>query len=469
MISSECVPFSKTGGLADVVGALSFSFSDLGHNVRVIVPDYAGIASDYQQVCSLSVHMLGTDEKVVIKQTVLHNVSFYFVSHDLFTGRSGVYGDNSSQPYPDNFYRYVLFSKVSLELCKKTGFKPDIIHAHDWTTGFIPYLVKHGGLFFAGTKCIFTIHNLAYQGIFSKFQFLYSDIKPDNALFRDNMVNMLYSALVFADYITTVSPTYSQEIRKSDFSCGLEQILNKRASFFSGILNGVDTQVWNPKHDKYLPYSFSRDDLKGKKSLKSLLQKTFGLPVAPDVPVFAMISRLAVQKGFDIFLNCAENILKKYRLQFVIIGTGDKELESQLKKLDAMHDNLSVNLIFSDEKAHLAEAGSDFFLMPSRYEPCGLNQMYSQIYGTIPVVHKTGGLSDTVKDLNTDPKGGTGIVFDKLEPSALTQAVERACELYESENMQRVIYNAMSEDFSWKKSALEYIDVYKLLLKKRKS
>ena len=465
MISSECVPFFKTGGLADVVGALSLSFAQQKQNVQVILPDYNAVSKNYKKVCSFNIPMLGCIESIIVKSVEVNNVIFYFICHSVFTDRLGIYGDTSVEPYADNFYRYILFSKAALELCKVQKYTPDIIHAHDWPTGFIPYLMKHSGMFFANTRCVFTIHNLAYQGIFSKLNFLYLNIKPDVRLLKNDSINMLYAGLVSSDYISTVSPTYAEQIKTSDFDCGLGEILNKRSSHLIGIVNGVDLNVWNPSKDKYLTEHYSKNDLTGKIKLKKHLQKTFNLPIALDIPIFAMIGRLAAQKGFDIFLECAEYLLNNYRLQFVIIGTGDRFLVDRLLELDSKFDNISVAMEFSDEKAHLVEAGSDFFLMPSRYEPCGLNQMYSQIYGTIPVVHKTGGLSDTVIDISDDPKNGTGIVFNDLEPNSIVSSVGKACELYKSDKMKNVINNAMSTDFSWNKSAHLYMNLYESLLK----
>ena len=320
-----------------------------------------------------------------------------------------------------------------------------------------------------GTETVFTIHNLAYQGTFARMDFLYANVKPDEELFTNGQVNMLKVGLIFSDCITTVSPAYAKEIQTPEQGCGLDTVLQKRSAKLKGIINGIDTDEWNPHTDKLIPHRFSKNNMEGKAKTKKELQIRLGLPVRGNVPVFAMISRLAAQKGFDTVLLCLEKILKENDVQFVIVGTGDSNLEKRLKELGEKHKNLSVNILFSNEIAHLVEAGSDFFLMPSRYEPCGLNQLYSLRYGTIPIAHRTGGLADTIIDVEQFPKEGTGLLFNALNPEEITKHVIRAVELYHRNNgkeISKIRMRAMSQNFSWSASADEYIEVYKALIEK---
>ena len=472
MITSEAVPFSKSGGLADVVGALPPALIQRGHDARIIVPSYNTKVEDSGQlVCKLDLEMLNGTEEVEIRQKTLGQVTYYFVCHKVFNERLGIYGDTSFAPYTDNFFRFALLSKASLQLCEAIGWKPDILHCHDWTAGLVPYFLKvNRREFFMGTETVFTIHNLAYQGTFPRMDFLYANVRPDDMLFSNGQVNMLQAGLVFSDYITTVSPTYAKEIQTPEQGCGLDPILLKRRSKLKGIVNGIDIDEWNPQKDKLIPYHFSMDDMAGKAKLKEEIQKQLGLPVRADVPLFAMISRLAAQKGFDSLLMCLEQILTEMDVQFVIVGTGDSNLENGLKDLAQKHENLSVNILFSNKVAHLVEAGSDFFLMPSRYEPCGLNQLYSLRYGTIPIAHRTGGLADTIIDVDGNPKEGTGILFDNLNPYEIVRSVHRATQLYHQtegqDAMDKIRHRAMDQDFSWSASADEYIAVYSKLIEK---
>ncbi|MCQ2398276.1 MAG: glycogen synthase GlgA [Sphaerochaetaceae bacterium] len=470
MVTSEAVPFSKSGGLADVVGALAPALNSKGHNTKIVVPAYnTGNSDAGKKVCEFSVHTLARDERVEIRSKTVNETEYCFVCHPLFTDRLGIYGDTSFTPYNDNLLRFSLFCKAALLYCIETGFKPDVIHCHDWTAGLLPYFMKAmNSLFFMDTKTVFTIHNLAYQGTFSKMDFLLTDTKADEDIVFNDRINMLYCGLMFSDFITTVSPTYAKEIQSAEQGCGLESIISERKKHLRGIVNGIDTNEWNPERDKLLENGFSASDLSGKKKLKTALQRRFGLPEESDTPLFAMISRLAVQKGFDALIPCLEKILKENKVQFVIIGTGDRELENTLLGMAERNPNLSVNIMFSNSAAHLAEAGSDFFLMPSRYEPCGLNQLYSLRYGTIPIARRTGGLADTVIDIDEFPQNGNGLLFDNLCPQEIEKSVLRAVKLYGNENFKEIIRRAMSRDSSWDASADEYIEVFCELKKDRR-
>jgi len=476
MVSSEAVPFSKSGGLADVASSLSVALASLGNDVRLMLPAY-GITDDSaftELPYRLSVTLGMEEQSVRCKQLEYQGVMVYLIDHSFFSERKGIYGNTSFTPYPDNLIRYTLFSQATLELCVELDWIPDILHCHDWTVGFLPALLsQHTSGKFAKTKSLYTIHNLAYQGEFPRMDFMLTGIPVEDYFFHgqglDKRTNMLKAGLETADAITTVSPTYAQEIQQSEQGCGLELLLQRRSPDLYGILNGIDTDEWNPESDSLLDIHFSRDDLSSKTLLKTTMQKRFHLPIDPDVPVISMISRIADQKGFVELCQgspCAlEQIVTDLPVQVLIIGTGDKSLEEKLTALAELHDNLSVNLIFSNEAAHLVEAGSDFFLMPSRYEPCGLNQMYSLRYGTIPIARRTGGLSDSIVDL--DEENGTGILYDTQSGSEIFNAVQRAISLYTSnkDEISTIRKRGMAVDFSWINSAEDYSKVYETIHK----
>ena len=454
-----------------MVGALTPALIQKGHDARIIVPAYNTKLEDAgEPVCTLDIEMLNGIEKIQITQKNVGKAIYYFVCHTVFNDRKGIYGDTSFTPYSDNFFRYALLCKASLQLCEALNWRPDILHAHDWTAGLVPYFLKvNRNQFFMGTQTVFTIHNLAYQGTFSRMDFLFANVKPDESLFCNGQINMIQSALIFSDYITTVSPTYAKEIQTPEQGCGLDPILVKRKNKLKGIVNGIDIDEWSPQKDALIPYHFSMGRMAGKAKLKEEIQKQFNLPVRADVPLFAMISRLASQKGFDAVLLCLDDMLKQMDIQFIIIGTGDSAIENKLKEIAEKNENLSVNILFSNKAAHLVEAGSDFFLMPSRYEPCGLNQLYSLRYGTIPIARRTGGLADTIIDI--DEGQGTGLLFDELNAYEIVRNIHRATEIFKTKDgdnsLQNIRKRAMKCDFSWSASADEYINVYKKLIDKK--
>ncbi|MDD4219283.1 MAG: glycogen/starch synthase [Sphaerochaetaceae bacterium] len=472
MVSSEAVPFSKSGGLADVASSLSIALSVLDNDVRLVIPNYGSTDDSLFTTLPQATEIMigGKFEKVRFKQLAYQGITVYLIDHPWFSKRRGIYGDTSYTPYGDNLLRYTLFAKASLALCKELDWVPQILHCHDWTAGFLPSLAKEDSEnTFNKTTVVFTIHNLAYQGVYPRLDLLLTalPIKATSLEGKgvDQRANMLKTALEDADLLTTVSPTYAREIQQEEHGCGLHRLLKSRTKELFGILNGIDTEEWNPENDRFLDTHFSIEDLGGKAVLKEKMQKRFGLPVAPKVPVIAMISRIADQKGFVELCQgtpCAlEQIVTDFPVQILIIGTGDKALEEKLTMLAELHDNLSVNLIFSNEAAHLVEAGSDFFLMPSRYEPCGLNQMYSLRYGTIPIARRTGGLADSIIDLTEDD--GTGILFETMSGAAIYKAVERAINLYASDSatISAIRKRGMAVDFSWINSAEEYMNVYR--------
>ncbi len=469
MTSSEAVPYSKSGGLADVSSSLSISLGRLGHDVRIILPDY-GLTDDsgFSPVdTEISVSIGGKEQNISILEQKVNDITVYLISHPYFTDRAGIYGDTSFAPYHDNLLRFTLMSKTAAVLCKQIGWIPDILHCHDWTTGFLPYLIRQDKTF-KETKSVFTIHNLAYQGEFPRLDLLLADIPSDESMLSDSTVdarvNMMKCALLHADTITTVSPTYAKEIQSKQQGCGLDKILKDRNRDLYGILNGIDLEEWNPSVDRYLPVQFDSDSMEKKKLVKKELQKRFDLPENDEIPVISMVSRIAEQKGFYELCqgtpSVLEQILSEMKVQVLIVGTGDEKIEEKLMTLSRLHENLSVNLVFSNEAAHLVEGGSDFFLMPSRYEPCGLNQMYSMRYGTVVIARRTGGIADSVTD--AEEAGGTGFLYDEISGSGIYAAVKRAVDVYynDRKTYEEMRVRGMEKDFSWKNSAQEYVKVY---------
>ena len=471
MLTSETVPFSKSGGLADVVGALSASIQKTGESVKVMMPLYGFIdRKGFRKEAVLKLNVLGGEETVSILVKKYQKVDYLAVEHPLFTERQGIYGDTSFKPYSDNCYRFLLLSKAAVEYIRTSDWKCNVLHAHDWTAGPAMYLAKEAKL---KVKTIFTIHNLADQGDFSRFDILRSDFTPSEKMLSGSGIekrfNMLKTGLEYADWITTVSPTYAKEICDSDQGCGLDGLLRSRESVLSGILNGIDSKEWNPAKDVFFQQHFSVKKQQPKAELKAYAQKLFNLPIDPDKPVIGMISRLAEQKGFHELLDgddsALERIARENRCQFIIIGTGDERFENKLLDIGSRYENISTNIVFSAELSHIVEGACDFFLMPSRYEPCGLNQMYSLVYGTLPIAHRTGGLADSIIDVGEDIIHGNGFLFDNLNSDEIVKHVNRAIDFYhDKEHFAIARTNALKCDFSWDESAKEYLKIYSQLL-----
>jgi starch synthase len=475
MVSSEAVPYSKSGGLADVTSSLSTALAQLDHDVRLVLPNYklTDHSTFTEMDLEIEVKLANKVEVVKVLEKSVNKVKIYLIDHKWFNSREGLYGQTSFTPYPDNLLRYTLISKAALELCKALKWAPRIVHAHDWTTGFLPALVKNdNSKFFNKTKTVFTIHNLAYQGEFVRLDTLLADLPFSEGDFIgfgvNKRVNMLKAALEQADLITTVSPTYAKEIQTAKFGNNLDYLLKSRSEHLVGILNGIDIDEWNPETDQLLKHHYSKNDLSNKALLKKELQSKFALEVNEDIALIGMISRIAEQKGFVELCQgtpcLLEQILSDMDVQIVIVGTGDSALEEKLANLAQLHKNLSVNFIFDNEAAHLVEAGSDFFLMPSRYEPCGLNQMYSLRYATLPIAHRTGGLADSIIDV--DNSNGTGFLFDEMSSATIYGTIERALKLYYEDKklLEEVRIRAMEQDFSWEHSAQEYIKSFEKIL-----
>ncbi|HYL16923.1 MAG TPA: glycogen synthase GlgA [Terriglobales bacterium] len=469
-VASECVPFSKTGGLADVVGALPRALAGLGHQVSVYVPRYRQTKLTDAQTVVRSITVPFDDRYrfcSVVSGGNQSGVQFYFVDYPPFYDRDALYGTPAGD-YPDNAERFALFSRAVLEGSKVLGV-PQVFHCHDWQSALVPVMLR---TLYAedpalrDVGCTFTIHNMGYQGLF------HSEILPLLMLPWDlftmskmeffGQVNFLKGALVYSDFITTVSKKYSQEIQTSEYGFGLEGVLRARAATVTGILNGVDYDEWNPERDKFIVARYSPQDLSGKSKCKADLLAAFGVTHAnPKVPVIGIVSRFAAQKGFDLISQVMDRLAREDMI-VVALGAGDKEYEELFVRLNKQFpQKIAVKIAYNNELAHKIEAGSDMFLMPSKYEPCGLNQIYSLKYGTVPVVRATGGLDDTIEPWDARTGRGTGFKFSEYNGEALLATIRQALLAYRDQTSWQVLMrNGMAKDFSWNASAKEYVRVY---------
>jgi starch synthase len=455
LASSEVVPFAKTGGLADVAGSLPLALEECGVDARVIMPKYASVKVDGDST------------------TIGKNIKVYFVENDEYFNRKELYGDKFGD-YKDNLDRFVFFSREILERCKKEKIAPDVIHCNDWQTALVPVylntLYKYDP-FFANTKVLYTIHNLAYQGLFPKEE--YPKIGLDWNLFTIeyfeyyNKVNLMKAGIVYSDAISTVSKTYAEEILTQEFGCGLEGVLKNRENVLYGILNGIDYSLWSPEKDPKIFKNYSVDSLQNKYLNKEMFQKEIGLKVDRNIPMFGMISRLAEQKGADFIADIIGKLLNM-KAQFVLLGTGDNKYHVIFEKIAKKYPtSASISLKFDAVLAQKIYASSDMFFIPSRYEPCGLSQMISFKYGTIPIVRQTGGLKDTVEEFNPRTGKGTGFTFVEPKSEELFNAVKKALMVYKDKPLwMSLVKYVMSLDYSWEASAKEYINVYNKVLSK---
>jgi starch synthase len=476
-VSSEVYPFSKTGGLADVSGALPIELARLGHEVLVVTPLYQSVDRARYGVepagKTLLVPVAGRMEPAEVFSTGFPGnapgLTTMFVSNQKYFERKALYGEQGGD-YHDNAERFAFFSRAVPELLRAFGFKPDIVHCNDWQSGPVVAHLKtsySGDAILAGAKCVVTIHNLGYQGLFGPYAMDTLMLPPGLFNYRQlefwGKVNYLKSGLVFADAITTVSRKYAEEIRTEEFGCGLQGLLEERKSRLYGILNGVDYETWNPETDTNIAATFSSEDLHGKDVCKTALQKELGM--APSsAPLLGIISRLADQKGFDLLADAGERMIAS-GCQLAVLGTGDGKYHEYFIGLKDKHPG-SVGLLlgFDNALAHKIEAGSDMFLMPSRYEPCGLNQMYSLKYGTIPVVRAVGGLDDTIEDYASISGRRNGFKFTEYTSHAMLEAVARALDVFKNRPAwKKLIKNAMECDFSWGASARNYSALYERL------
>ncbi len=450
--ASEIVPFAKTGGLADVAGALPLALEDEGHQVVLVMPRYKCISDSRFKIKKVSRNFSSA--------LIGKNIAVYFVENQAYFNREALYTDKNGD-YPDNLDRFSYFCRSSLELLKEIKFKPDIIHVHDWQASLIPVYLKSlysKDPFFQSTSTLLTVHNIGYQGLFAQSEFpklgLDWEFFGVEGLEFYGRVNILKGGLVFSDRINTVSPTYSMEIQTKEFGFGLDGILRKRSNVLSGILNGIDYSIWNPQTDRFITQNYSADNFQDKQFCKAELQKAVGLPRKDNVPVVGVVSRLAEQKGMDILSEVIDDVCRM-GLQLVILGSGDLRYQKILEQACRRNPKvMSLNIRFDDPLAHKIYAGSDIFLMPSKYEPCGLGQLIAFRYGTIPLVFKTGGLADTVNRKN-------GFVFEEYRQSALLKTLQKASKVWrDKEKWASLVRLAMSYNFSWKESAKKYIQLY---------
>lgn len=468
-VSSEVYPLIKTGGLADVCSSLPKALTELGQDIRIIIPNYPSLKTvgDVHFLCSLRVdnHPINILETRIPDSPV---VAWLVDCPELFNTTGNPYLDEQGLPWANNAERFALFCRVAVEVAMdkvNRNWKPDIVHCNDWQSGLVPALLSMEA---NRPKTVFTIHNMAYQGLFP-VQSVYTLNLPGqlwnpNGLEFFGMLSFIKGGIAYADRITTVSPTYALEIQSPAFSYGLEGLLAYRSHNLVGIINGIDTDEWNPETDQHIHQRYSVNSLPEKQHNKAELQRRVNLPVNDSVPLFGLISRLVEQKGIDMIIECLPDIVE-LPMQLVLLGNGDKVYEQRLQNIARLYpDKIVIIIDYNESLAHLIEAGSDVFLMPSRFEPCGLNQMYSQRYGTIPIVRKTGGLADTVVDTLPESlanHSATGIVFKEAHAGALLEAIKRTLLLYSNHAAwQQMQTNAMHKDFSWHRSAEQYLALY---------
>jgi starch synthase len=471
LASSEVYPYSKTGGLADMVGALAVALANAGHEARVVTPLYRGIREKFPALRKVDWYFnlpigLRFVPAELWELEVARGLKIYFIDQPEYFDRFGIYQENHVS-YADNAERYIFFSKCVAHLARYLHWRPDVIHVHDWQTGLVPALVTHQkseGWGNPPPTCL-TIHNLAYQGVFPEEAFALTNLPA--SLFNTEgaeffgLLNCLKAGIAYADFITTVSPRYAREITTEESGCGLDGLLRRRQKHLVGILNGVDYGEWNTTRNPHLPKSYSVGRMAGKKINKLELQKLVGLPVDESVPLFGTISRLAEQKGVDIQLGALSEMLNT-NMQFVLLGSGSPEYERGYRDLARQFPSkIAIHFGYDETLAHRIEAGCDFFLMPSRFEPCGLNQMYSLRYGTIPIVRATGGLDDSVIDWTQNPRLATGIKFFEYNSRSLAKAIRKALVLFNQSKLFQICRrNAMKADFSWERTVHNYVSVY---------
>lgn len=503
-VASEVAPYSKTGGLGDVLGALPKALAQTGEAKALVVSArYGSIETTAhagqglaRRLRTLSVPVGDRRFEVGLYEGRLPGsgpvVPLYLLDHPLFADRPGIYGppDRPGQDYPDNALRFALLSRGALALAQALDFRPDVVHGHDWQTALAVYYARTGALD-VQPATVFTIHNLLFKGLFPLSEMAALGVRPEHLSIEGlefyGEAALIKAGLQFADRITTVSPRYAQEIRTPEFGYGLEGLTQALGPRLSGILNGADYERWSPWLDSFLPARYGAPALEldgqsdaafaatlaGKARCKAELQRELGLPVRPRAPLFATISRLTEQKGIDLIAAFLEHELPlRAEMQYVIVGQGDAVLEQRLRGLAERHPGrLAIRLGFDEPLSHRTEAGADFFVMPSRFEPCGLNQLYSLRYATIPIVRSTGGLFDTVVDYDARSRSGTGFSFTPYDPGALSNAIRRACAAYNGDEdaflaLQR---RAMRADFSWNVSARAYLGVYRQAIQDARS
>ena len=484
-VSSEVSPFAKTGGLADVAAALPAALKNMEQDVRLMMPKYRMINDrkyvlrDVIRLREVHVELGGKVRTASGKTAFLPNtkVHVYFLFIPELFDRKGIYQDPATgKDFEDNAERFAYFSKAVVETLKLLYWQPDIIHCNEWQTALIPYYLKTvyaDEEFFQGTKTVLTLHNLAYQGIFPlelapQLGIEEKEAQPGGAFELNGQLNLLKGGILYADAITTVSERYAQEITTAEFGFGLEGVLKQRQKDLYGILNGVDYSVWNPETDRYLAAKYDAKSLDKKVENKKALCNQFKLPFQAETPLVGMVTRLVEQKGIDLVVDGIDELMKR-GIQMVILGTGEEKYQTALKAAAEKYpEQLAVHFKFDEKLAHLIEGGADMFLMPSRFEPCGLNQMYSLKYGTVPIVRETGGLADTVENVDPQTGKGTGFTFQEFSVEAMLDAVDRALAAFQDKATWAKIQKAgMRKDFSWENSAKKYLKVYEKAKKKK--
>lgn len=469
--TSEAYPLIKTGGLADVCGSLPLALNDLGHDVRIIMPAYADVLAGLDTQKTLRVPQLNSSIDIIETKLPGSTVPVWLIAHEGSFDRPGnPYTDPNGKPWPDNAERFALLCRVAVEVAMNRvglAWKPDLVHCHDWQTGLIPALLEDEP---GRPATVFTIHNLAYQGLFPRETFqkiaLPRRFWSYQSLEFYEQLCFIKGGLTYADRLNTVSPNYAVEIQGEEFGCGLEGVLSQRAGRLSGILNGIDAKAWNPATDPFIPGPFDSASIDRKSGNKSALQRRMGLQRDAEVAVIAMVGRLVQQKGIDLVVDILPRLMD-LPLQLAILGSGEKKYEHSLKQWSRLYpDRIALSIGYDEPLAHLIEAGADLFLMPSRFEPCGLTQMYSQRYGTVPIVHCVGGLADTVEDAtatNLAIGKASGIVFRENSADTVLQAVHRGLGLFHDKPVWKKIQLAgMNKDFSWHHSAQQYEELYTL-------
>jgi starch synthase len=489
--SSEAVPFAKTGGLADVATALATALTELGHSVWLVLPHYPQAISRAASSNGIAIEPTGVHLEVPIGARHVSGgvlrarlpgsaVTVLLIDQPAYFDRPGLYQSGGSD-FRDNCERFVFLSRAVVALVQQLRLRPDVIHANDWQTGLIPALLAIEGRApntFETVGSVFTIHNMAFQGLFWHWDMLLTGLDWKYFNWKQmefyNQLNLLKTGVVFADLITTVSPTYANEIQTPEFGYGLDSALRSRREDLVGVLNGVDTKIWNPQTDSLLRANYSIADIgEGKRLCKRALQSEFGLPARDDVPLFAMVTRLTDQKGLDLIVQASEKFLAN-DVQLCVLGSGEARYEGWLIELaQKLPQKVAVRIGFDEALSHRIEAGADLFLMPSRFEPCGLNQMYSLIYGTVPIVRSVGGLADSVVDAgaqNLAHGTATGFCFTEYSGEALMQSIDRSLALF-ADKMEwtRLIRAGMNQDWSWRNSALQYVRVYERAVAKRRA
>lgn len=476
-VASEVAPLSKTGGLGDVAAALPEALRRAGHDARIVVPMYGKLAGQKLPVRPLE-GMLGAKLRAGDKEIVYSvgcaelpgaGTPVYLVACPGLYERGSIYTSD-----PDEHLRFILLQRAALEIAQRLGWSPDIVHCHDWQTGLLPLYLRTlyaWDQLFAATRSVLTIHNLGYQGNFPAS--ILADTGLDvcsHTLHQDDLdagrIGFLKTGILWSGLLTTVSPTYARQVQTRELGVGLDDLLRSRAESFVGILNGIDTSIWNPRTDQHLPFRYSAKSLWRKEKVKEALLQDTGLPYTRRVPVIGMISRLTWQKGLDLLADSLATVVGGQDVRLVVLGNGERRYEEFFTRLQELApDQVAYRQGMDERLAHLIEGGADIFLMPSLYEPCGLNQMYSLAYGTVPVVHRTGGLADSVIPFDPDSGEGNGIVFDHPTRDAVRWALETALRLHAQPAVwKRIVSNAMAADFSWDRQVQQYLAVYRRLL-----